>query len=418
MVFQVFLVPCPLANNFLNSEDSTVASYTQRIFPALGWNMFDGAMLGFHLQNREKKKWDFHLVPMYSFGGKSLSGIFCSEIVLTEEVHVGLQGKRFLIQPMVAGGENVFYNSLYPYVGWKKRGLKSENLNLQMRLGFYNQFFEENFDLLSKRKESQNPNYFQMGNQYFQVLNIELDDKTKNQLFQLEFEYANTFMHQLNGILDTLYENGQMKRVLSENYSKHRLHSNHIKVNFLWQKSWPSPFRGKKINFRYFISAFLEKPEDPFFYHWVGQNNGFYDYRFEEYQMGRGATNGLFYHQIMNRGLQSKFVGRFFQSDAWLSNLNIEWEFPGVLPVGMYGELLTCANMRNKTFNSARSMIVYNGGLVIHFPYLNIYVNFFQSQGITQMQLSQGIDTFTERMVFQLNLNKILEKRKIGSQAF
>ncbi len=134
--------------------------------------------------------------------------------------------------------------------------------------------------------------------------------------------------------------------------------------------------------------------------------------------LGRGAENGFFYNQITKKGLQSKFIGRFFQSDDWISNLNTEVELPGILPVALYLEVLSSGNLKNQYFNSAKSPLIYNGGLCLDFKLAKIYVNLFQSKNITSSQQIQGINDLSEKMAFIFDLNKILRKPKVGFHPF
>lgn len=401
-----------------NTQDSARISKIRGIQLALGWNTYDKSMLGFQFQNRNSEKWHLNIATMYGFGSKNILGVANADFILNEATQLGLESKRFSFEPALIGRENILYTKFQPYLRWQYKSSAQKSFDRFMELNFNNQFFEENFNLLSKRKASLNPKYPKMGNRFFQVLKYKAANKNKNQAILIELEHAITFNKILQGRFDTINVDRNPTIVLDDEFTEISKRSSHLKLNLSCTKKFPLPYGNKKIKFRYFFSTFIQKPDDEFFNYWVGQNNGFFDYRFDEYLLGRGAENGFFYNQITKKGLQSKFIGRFFQSDDWISNLNTGVELPGILPVALYLEVLSSGNLKNQYFNSAKSPLIYNGGLCLDFKLAKIYVNLFQSKNITSSQQIQGINDLSEKMAFIFDLNKILRKPKVGFHPF
>lgn len=123
-----------------------------------------------------------------------------------------------------------------------------------MELNFNNQFFEENFNLLSKRKASLNPKYPKMGNRFFQVLKYKAANKNKNQAILIELEHAITFNKILQGRFDTINVDRNPTIVLDDEFTEISKRSSHLKLNLSCTKKFPLPYGNKKIKFRYFLA--------------------------------------------------------------------------------------------------------------------------------------------------------------------
>lgn len=166
-----------------NTQDSARISKIRGIQLALGWNTYDKSMLGFQFQNRNSEKWHLNIATMYGFGSKNILGVANADFILNEATQLGLESKRFSFEPALIGRENILYTKFQPYLRWQYKSSAQKSFDRFMELNFNNQFFEENFNLLSKRKASLNPKYPKMGNRFFQVLKYKAANKNKTKLY-------------------------------------------------------------------------------------------------------------------------------------------------------------------------------------------------------------------------------------------
>ena len=110
---------------FFSLHDADRYSYIN-FLPAIGYNKYDGFMIGaiIHNYNLVPDKLQFHLIPLYATGSKTINGFAGAEYSIypdtkIRKVRIGLSGARFSIMKGIdSNGVNVFgnFSKVVPYI--------------------------------------------------------------------------------------------------------------------------------------------------------------------------------------------------------------------------------------------------------------------------------------------------------------
>jgi hypothetical protein len=395
--------------------------------PALGWNGHDRLMVGALLHNYSfsDKKTQYYLIPLYSTGQKTVSGIAAlnHHIGLSGPgagLDINLQAKKFSWSQ--DGIHSFSYTKIKPSVSYdlarsSHRSLKFNSISLQYHYIDFNPLF----DLETDRRESFNENYLSIDNWQFLVLEYRHKNKKAINPYSLtvEFEQGITSNLIYRGMRDTLI-NG-MDTIISMPLTgpPQKDQSTHTKLSAIFEYNLDIGIKKKPLRFRAYMSYFINTPDHGYFYHRISNAGITRDYRFDELVMYRGADTGLFAQQISSRKEHSKFVSTIGQSDRMLANLNISIPIPGKIPIRAYLELMTFTDIDKSGFNASGASLIYNFGLELTIipTVLTVYINLAQNSDVSNWQDqvwrsrtgNSGDDgfPFVNKITFRLDLRNL-----------
>ncbi|MNK01797.1 hypothetical protein D3C87_196050 [compost metagenome] len=344
--------------------------------PALGGNAYDQFMLGIALHNFSipSSRFQFLLAPMYSFGGKRISGI--AEISRTFLPKNSLKLSRFGISLRsfkndTLGTNDGYYVAVLPYwaakIGNRTGGPVTQNIRLQTMY---------RLDVFRPKQRELLGGYIQY-NFHF---------KKEDHQAGLEFrtDYA-------------------ANPVNSDNFSRSSLAASY-KYRYLKNKRsrWVELrlFAGNYWNFNMYNSGNTAN----YGYALSGSGGG-QDVFVEDYFFGRSALSGIWSQQrLENMGGFRSTVGNgnsgyFGTTTSWMTTANFYLESPiGPKIFGLYADF----GLFDEAFKSVPTQ-AWDLGLAIRLgTTFGIYFPVFQSDNITNSYATQN---YAERIRFTLKLN-------------
>lgn len=137
-------------------------------------------------------------------------------------------------------------------------------------------------------------------------------------------------------------------------------------------------------------------------------SNTYLDYTMDYAVLGRGQQSGMLGQQVLEREGGFKVVTAAL-SDKWLLSANFKCDLPGVLPIRLYADFGSYAQMKNINPNS--DWLIYNagvlfslfkGGLEIYFPALSS--NDIKTYWANN---SKNYGRYAQRISFNIKLNQL-----------
>ncbi|MEO8148981.1 MAG: M1 family metallopeptidase [Bacteroidia bacterium] len=360
--------------------------------PVIGWNDYNKWMIGvaFHNRGIVPKKFEYLLMPMYSFNAKD-----------------------------IAGNANVSYNyfrnekfSTAFSIGLSHYAIgKQTNYNAEPNESFLYSYTKIEPDIkFAFRKNARSlvrqqillKNYFISSNSDFVFDSIKTEQHTVN-------EYYNEVIYALsnNRSIDPYSLNGSLQT--GKDYMKAAVEAQY---HFTYKK------RQKGISLRLFAGSFLYNKSDK---NVNFKMSGFYgvdDYLFNDIYLGRTETDNskTASRQFTEGDGAFKINTAVGQTDTWLIAFNIKATMPG-LPIMFYMDMGTYENAKN-AFEGSQALM-YNGGLAIWIirDVAEIYFPLFYSSDIKNNLETNNINSLGERIRFQLNFN-LVNPLKLQRQIF
>jgi len=366
----------PLKLQFLGSLDRPDRS---QLFwtPVAGWNDYNKGMIGLAVYNNllPQKHFEYVVMPMYSFGSKSLAGSahfqlnFPLRSGFLQQITLGLGGARY------AYSEDPFvrnFNRIVPELNFdfrKKTARSSLHQNLRIR------------EILLLQDEY-----------YAHVLSADptpaFTRRTDTVLIgNITWTLQNTRkLNPYSVIVD--YQGGKQleKLSLTANYQ----------VTFDKKKS---------IDFRFFGGSFLQTNPNTAYAFQMGGTTGTNDYLFDHIYLGRSESTGILSQQFIEGDGGFKAPSRI-ASTNWMSALNIRSSMP-YLPrqIRLYADIGACNGSNLDPLN--RSGILYDAGvnLSVFKNILEIYFPVVQSPETSHDLYQVQRLSYAETIRFTLNLN-------------
>jgi len=304
------------------------------VAPVFAWNNYDKSMLGIALYNKSvpKKKFEFGIVPTYSFVTKKLRG--------TGEVNYNIYTKNKFVKNIKLGfGVKSYarnYNWLFDYYLDYKRyvpsiefklGKKKVNSSFDHSLSYRAIFLDEDEGTFG-RDSSDNISY--LGNISEQTLTHNLRYKMTNK------KGVNPFGLTLD-IRQGNYVDGFNK---DQSYLRTSLTLN---TEYTYA-------RGRAVKFRFFLGGFLNSSttESNSRYTVVSRtvrgtfdatNQGFNDELYDEFFFGRSENSGIFSQQVAleEGGFKNAFGSAvpFGTTNSLLASANVIIDLPQNLPLNL-----------------------------------------------------------------------------------
>ncbi len=400
------------------------------MMPAIGWNAYDKTMLGLGVHNYSvsNKPFQYHLMPMYAFGTKTLTGVANFNYVApmtgpASYIEVGADIRRFSINSRLPSvNENLYsYNKLAPYVECylpKKshRSLVSRKFRFQYdHINFSPQFEVDRGDTLSGSSLLE-------GDRQFFTLSYFKENKRKINGYSLELlaEYGSVTTNTVVADFENpgFYDTDSIRRFFP--YLRDESNTQDmLRLSTLFNYDLDLGLKEKPLEIRVYASYLVNAIGSGIYQNTIGSTDkaGYFDYRMDDYLLHRNAEYGLFQHQISNRRDFSKFVGPILQNETWMATVNVTVPLPGKFPVKPYVEFLLAEDLDQASWNTTGAGMIYNGGLELEIvpDHFEIFFNLFQSSDITDYQeglvYPANISSFGERITFVLDLNGLRPDR-------
>jgi hypothetical protein len=203
------------------------------------------------------------------------------------------------------------------------------------------------------------------------------------------------------------------------NYQLGNAESQFQKISAEYNKYISYGEKNKGLTTRVFAGIFLQKPEDGKDVNAnfrVADNNGEFDYLYDESQFGRGASeigkHNIFTQQLMPGGAGFRaFIRGFEETDSWMAATNFTSTIPGVLPLRIFVDAaIINAQSTSVNANTGQSTTVYESNI-----YYAAGVSLWLFKDVFQVNFPIFVDTklkdagkmydYGQRMTFTLRLN-------------
>ncbi len=371
------------------------------ILPAIGGNIHNGLMLGagFHNWSVPLRKFEYMVMPLWSFKTKTLSGYANFNYKITpkkmfQSVDVGVNNATFAYVPLSE-----------PYTYYRSKGyinsqLKPKNLRCTKRSYINLEYTNVAARWLEKSSKTADSN---QAKPYFASNKAPID-----------YGFARiTYLHENKKVINPYsfkfsLERGGYKGEL--NYWKPEAEINYLKT---YTK------KGRGFSVRLFAGTFITQSNSDLglFQYRLGSKNGQYNYGMEQSLMGRGANTGLWSSNITTGEDNMKLKGTLGNFSKGFLIANLSSNLPGKIPFRPYADLCLMQKGNLVDQNSNKANFIYSGGLAIDIipKMLIIYLPLIQSKAIEISQGNQKINTFGQRICFTLALNEF-EPHKLFKQ--
>jgi hypothetical protein len=362
--------------------------------PLIGYNIHNGFLAGlaFHNWSLPERKFSYIIAPMWGFKTSTLTGYANVNYKMTfkkvfQSVDMGVKNAAFGYSPIGIEPYNFFRTNGYLNFCLNPKSLRSTKSN--------NILLEYTNVAARWMKKLSNTEDSILGKTYYAINTAPID-----------YNYARlTFKHQNKRLINPYsinlsIENGGYKG--GDRYWKPGLEINYTQT---YKKE------KKGFSIRAFAGTFIGSTGGNFglFKYRLGSKNGQYDYGMEEPLMGRGATSGLWSHNIVGGGDKMKLNGTLGNFTKAFATVSLTSTLPGKIPFQPYVDL--CYMQDDILLNSSNKYehFIYSGGisLVLIPQIFEVHFPLVQSQVISDVQkLSSNINTFGKRICFTLVISE------------
>ena len=377
----------PFRLQFLASLDNP--DKTQLFFsPVMGWNNYNRWMLGLAFYNHAvlQKKFEFELMPMYSFGTKDIAGfahlaynIFPDHLPF-QNVSIGVKGTRYAYSKSPF---DINFNKIAP------------ELNIAIKKADQN----------SKVDHSVKYRYIVLMNDTSRVYGSALDgspivnkEQVQYRFNDVTYEMRGTDAIQPFNIRVNFQEGGQ------RNSTNGIAIDEMMKVSFTALYKYKFKGNNKGIDVRLFAGTFINTSAmdaNRYRFRLSGQT-GYQDYLFDHIYLGRTETNGVLANQFTETDGAFKFYSPVGQTSKWMSALNVKASLGNLkLPLKVYADVGTTGDDATIT-----ESVLYNAGLCLSLSdnFLEIYFPLLLSKDLENYKKIAGLK-YVETVRFTLNLN-------------
>ena len=343
--------------------------------PMVAYNVYDKAMIGvlFHNQTIAKNKFEYTLLPMYSFGRKNVSG---------------LANVKYNFRPATK------FSMIS--IGIKARTFKNGLAGYDSEYMVANPFID-----------------FQIGkpnaNKYYKqnvlIQGVSLFEKTESPI----------------GIQENLTHGGFAEYGFNFARRVNKFNAK-VKVDYLDQTSTNLQLSNLNVELKYTFEYWDEKNETVEFRGYFGTNlftngvshniyafspsgqTGSQDYFYDSYLVGRNKMGGVWAQQRLNNQGGMNTGSPFGNSNTMLATVNMYATLPYIPLIGFYSDLgVADVNGTNEVmYDLGLGIRLYEGDFAIYFP-------LFESQNL--LDAYQDGATYGQRIKFVLNMNVLSPER-------
>jgi hypothetical protein len=347
--------------------------------PVFGWNYNNGWMLGVAVYSDPivPPKFDYLLMPMYSFGAKSIAGSadvgysFAIPSLNIKKIRFGLFAKQYAYDFF---GDINQLKKVQPSIQLVFNTPATQNIDHQLLL--------RNVYICQTTLDENG-----MANDWF-------GKQTEYSILNLHYRYKNERkVNPWSADADAQLKGETVK------------FSAEIKTQYTYAKK-------KGIDLRVFWGK-IANPSNDFFPNMNINASGIKadgmlssDYLFDHTLMGRSEYKGFLYHQMI--GNDGGFVTPtpLGQTNDWLLAVNLRMNVPGKLPLRLFGNIATFSNANEVLENN--EVFIYEAGVTLIFfrNIAEISVPLFISKDM-QRVMDLNNKKYYERIRFILNLDAI-----------
>lgn len=338
------------------------------VLPTLGYNYYNQFMAGIAVHNIGllKKKFEFIVNPMYSFGRSDLAGSAQANYFIMPS------GSFFNTLDISASAEQYatrFTESVQRFTG----GIKLSFVNLKHAnkkesfISFKHIMIRQDLFLVSPTEEAS------VREDNFNVLHYRLADNRIKNPYSIDAEI------------------------------QHGMRFSKAQINGNYKFSYSNPKKGLRV--RFFAGTFLWKSDllasasQDVRFRLSGQN-GSQDYLFNEIFLGRNENSGILSQQMSVTDGGFKVLSFRGQTNDYLATLNLSSNLPGNLPFRVF---LDIGHYNNEELDA--DPINYSGGVSFHLidGIFEIYAPCFNSKAIKNTLQINDVG-FGEQIRFVLNI--------------
>lgn len=361
--------------------------------PTLGYNAYDGFMLGLGFYNRvfPAKDFEYAFTPMYGFNSKTVVGLgefkyhFYSENGIFRETTIGVNVRSFDRFENTTDDYTLRYTTIKPSVKVELRRQDISPTRQFITLNYrnisqeYALFNGINGDFGSKETRSRN----------VYEANYELKRNTAFNKANIKFSILGEGYEKLNGVAVSY-----VRAALDASYS----------IKYRKNKK-------KSFDVRLFAGKFLSHSDKDFgYYPFALSSNGFTDNYYDNFYFGRSEQIGFLSNQINldNGGFRFPIPNSnaFGRSNDLMVTMNIKADLPMKLPLNLPIKPYIDLGYYNPTAPSASSTtkFFYNAGVALEFfdGILGVYLPLAGTEDLMNQQ-----PDFGSRISFNLDLHKL-----------
>jgi hypothetical protein len=349
---------------------------TLNVFPAMGWNYYNGYMLGglIYSDLLPAPELEYQIMPMYSFGSKDLAGS---------------AKLAYHILPY----SNVF-QMISLYTSGRQFSYENEG-------GKYYQKLVVGANILFARKHQNEKIDNEVGVRYIYASDMDnifygSNDPFK-QFYEIQYNHGNTRKaHPYNINVNVQGSDDFLKASFEANYRHHYIYKNTLDI-------------------RLFGGAFLYRDnEASSIYNFYSSGyNGLGDYTYDELFLARfedPSSKHLLSNQFAAKHGALSVYSPFGQTDEWMMALNVASSLPVAkdIPIQFYANISTFGHQMPYADWEKNESVLFDGGVKIQVvrDIFEIYMPLFMSKDLKEYS-DYATDTWIQNVRFTLNLNKL-----------
>jgi len=349
--------------------------------PIMGYNIYDKMMLGllFHNQTIAKNKFEYIIAPMFSFGRKNVSGFANLKYNIVpaknfKMISFGVKGRTFKNELNKLSSEYMVAN---PY------------LNLQIGK--------------PKAKKNYKQNLLIQGVHLFEKTNT-ISGLSEINTFGGYTQYNFDYKHRIHKF------NAEVKLdFLDQTYNN--IQSSNLNIVVKYKIEYMDE-ANKSIEIRAYLGKNLYNSGgyyNPYRFNPSGQT-GAQDYFYDNYLMGRNATEGMWAQQRLNNQGGMNTGSPFGASNTFLFTTNLYMTLPYIPLIGLFGDIgiSEISGQSELMYDLGLGIRLFDGNFAVYFPLL-------ESQNLLEAYPDGAV--YSQRIKFVINLNA-LNPDKLIQKAF
>ena len=345
--------------------------------PTIGWNTYDGFMLGGAIYNDilPDNKFSYMIMPMYAFKSKTITGSGRISYTFHQNqrypnVTVGLEGQRFNV------------GRVWPYYN------PTDKFSPQVPRNLLRQFVR--FDFLPNKRRSNTEHSFRLRNTtYF----TEQGEMVRN-IPQMTYHWKSQFSPHIGELnADLHWLNNEAKLSLEAIYRFKFKKGYGIRARFFAGKFF---MRSSTLGFNFRMNSFLE----------------YQDYLYDGTFIGRNPGNGFLEQQIMEADGGFKSRMRIGSSNDWIVALNLSSTIYRWIPLEFFASVGTYAQAKNAFPGSQLFLAEFGVSVIVVRDVLEVHFPFLYSKDIRE-DVKLNTSNYGQQIRFTFNLNELKPQQRL-----
>ncbi len=343
--------------------------------PILGWNRYDGVMLGLAVYNNllPQNKFDYTLMPMYAIGSNTLTGYAKLAYTFHQDqkfpnVTLAIEAQRFDVgqvsrnfNPTDAKSPELPNNIIRPSLQLKMLG-QNRRMNISHTMRLRNNMF------LSER-----------------------NGKVLQHIPQLTYTFKHAFAPHITSInADLQWLHNEAKLSIEAIYQ------------FKFKKSYG-------IRARVFFGKMLMRSSTPSYNLRMSSHRGYQEYLQEGAFLGRNETSGFLSQQMVEADGGFKSYSVLGQSNDWLLALNLSSTLYRKIPIELFMSVGTYAKAKDVFPGSQLFMLEFGASVVLVRDVLEVHFPFLYSKDLKD-SIALNTKNYGQQIRFTFNINQLKTK--------